>query len=137
MAGSDFNIALFIFFVPYILLEVPSNIVIKKIAPSTYLSIIVFLWGIVTVAQGLVTNFAGLVAMRFLIGVFEAGLVPGAVYIISMYYKRFELQWRLSVFLCSSIVAGSFSGLFAYALAKMDGLGGYGGSVILLVYSIN
>lgn len=40
MTGHDYNIALFIFFVPYILFEVPSNIIIKRIAPSTWLSII-------------------------------------------------------------------------------------------------
>ena len=45
MKGNQYNIALFIFFVPYILLEVPSNIIIKKIAPSTWLSFIMLSWG--------------------------------------------------------------------------------------------
>jgi hypothetical protein len=40
MTGHDYNIALFIFFVPYILFEIPSNIIIKRVAPSTWLSII-------------------------------------------------------------------------------------------------
>ncbi len=128
MEGQDYNIALFVFFIPYILLEVPSNIIIKKVAPSTWLCTIMFLWGICTIGQGLVRNFAGLVAMRFLLGIFEAGLVPGSVYLISMWYKRFELQWRLSVFFSASIIAGAFGGLFAYALAHMDGIGGYSGS---------
>jgi MFS family permease len=127
MQGQDYNIALFIFFIPYILLEVPSNIIIKKLAPSTWLCTIMFLWGVCTIGQGLVRNFAGLVAMRFLLGIFEAGLVPGSVYLISMWYKRFELQWRLSVFFSASIIAGAFGGLFAYALGNMDGVGGYSG----------
>lgn len=45
MTGHDYNIALFVFFIPYILFEVPSNIVIKRIAPSTWLSVIMILWG--------------------------------------------------------------------------------------------
>lgn len=45
LTGPQYNIALFIFFVPYILFEVPSNILLKKIAPSTWLSSIMFLWG--------------------------------------------------------------------------------------------
>ena len=45
MKGQDYNVALFIFFVPYILFEVPSNLVIRKIAPSTWLSSIMILWG--------------------------------------------------------------------------------------------
>ncbi|KAE9377036.1 major facilitator superfamily protein [Stipitochalara longipes BDJ] len=127
MVGQDYSIALFIFFIPYILLEVPSNIIIRKIAPSTWLCGIMFCWGVCTVGEGLVHNFGSLVALRFLLGIFEAGLVPGAVYLISMYYKRYELQWRLSVFFCASILAGAFGGLFAYALAHMDGIGGYSG----------
>lgn len=45
MGGNDYNVALLVFFVPYILLEVPSNIIIKNIAPSTWLSAIMTFWG--------------------------------------------------------------------------------------------
>ncbi len=45
MKGQDYNIALFVFFIPYILLEVPSNLLLKKIAPSTWLSFIMVCWG--------------------------------------------------------------------------------------------
>lgn len=77
MEKTDYNIALFVFFVPYILFEVPSNIILKRLAPSTWLSLIMVLWGISTVGMGLVNNFEGLVAMRVLLGLFEAGLFPG------------------------------------------------------------
>ena len=46
MTGNNYNIALFMFFIPYILFEVPSNIIIRKIAPSTWLSFIMVCWGI-------------------------------------------------------------------------------------------
>ncbi len=82
--------------------------------------------------------------MRFLLGIFEAGLFPGCVYLIAMYYERYELQWRMSLFFSASIIAGAFSGyvlcrpllkpkltscnsLLAYGLVKMDGVGGYEG----------
>ena len=45
MKGQDYNIALFVFFIPYILFEVPSNIMIRKVAPSTWISSIMVLWG--------------------------------------------------------------------------------------------
>lgn len=77
MRNNDYNIALFIFFIPYILFEVPSNLVLKKLAPSTWLSLIMVLWGIATVGMGLVKNFGSLIAMRVLLGFFEAGLFPG------------------------------------------------------------
>ena len=46
MKGHDYNVALFVFFIPYILFEVPSNLLIRKIAPSTWLSSIMIVWGI-------------------------------------------------------------------------------------------
>lgn len=59
-------------FIPYVLLEVPSNILLKKFKrPSTYLGILVLSWGIVMTCTGLVKNFAGLMVTRVLLGVFE------------------------------------------------------------------
>jgi hypothetical protein len=66
--------------------------------------------------------------MRFLVGISEAGLFPGksgkfytvpktgltregCIYLISMYYQRYELQWRLSLFFTASIIAGAFGGV--------------------------
>jgi len=127
MHGNDYNIALLVFFVPYILFEIPANLLLKKMAPSTWLSLIMILWGISTIGMGLVRNLGGLVAMRVLLGLFEAGLTPSCVYLISMYYKRYELQWRFTLFFTASIIAGAFGGLLAFSIAKMDGLAGYGG----------
>ncbi|KAJ5082532.1 hypothetical protein N7532_011575 [Penicillium argentinense] len=124
MKGHDYNIALFIFFIPYILFEVPCNLILKKVAPSWWISGLMTAWGIVTVCQGVTQSFGGLVACRFLLGVFEAGFMPGCVYLIAMYYKRYELQWRLNVYFSASIMAGA---LLAYAIANMAGIGGYNG----------
>jgi MFS family permease len=74
MHDTDYNIALFVFFIPYILFEVPSNLVLKHLAPSTWLSLIMVLWGVCTIGMGLVNTFEGLVAMRVLLGFFEAGM---------------------------------------------------------------
>ena len=77
MKGNDYNKALMIFFVPYIIFEVPSNILIKRLAPSTWLSGLMFCWGVSTIGLGLVKSKEGLLAMRFLLGFFEAGFYPG------------------------------------------------------------
>lgn len=77
MKGNDYNIALFIFFPSYIVFEVPSNIIIKRVKPSTWLAGIMFFWGVITVGQGLVKTNGGLQAMRFLLGLFESGFFPG------------------------------------------------------------
>ncbi|KAF2641474.1 MFS general substrate transporter [Massarina eburnea CBS 473.64] len=128
MHGSDYNVVLFVFFIPYIILEVPSNLVLKKLAPSRWLGSIMVLWGFATVGMGLVPSFRGLVAMRVLLGFFEAGLSPGKLFAFkSRYYKRYELQWRLTLFYTASIIAIGFGGLLAFAIGKMDGIAGYGG----------
>lgn len=127
MTGHDYNIALWSFFVTYILFEVPSNIILKNSRPSVFLSGIIGACGIITIGQGVTQSFGGLVACRVLIGLFEAAFVPGCVYLISMYYKRHELQWRINLFYTASILAGAFSGLLAYAIAHMSGVANYGG----------
>lgn len=73
--------------------------------------------------QGLVQNAGGLMATRFLLGVFEAGFFPAASYLLGDWYCRFEIQWRLALFYSAASLAGAFSGLLAFALDKMDGLG--------------
>ncbi|KAL4791728.1 major facilitator superfamily domain-containing protein [Aspergillus venezuelensis] len=125
MQGHQYNIALFVFFIPYILFEVPSNMLLKRIKPSWWLSGIMVGWGIITVCQGVTRSFAGLVVCRVLIGALEAGFMPGSVYLINMYYRRHELQWRLNFFFSASIFAGAVSGFLAYAIANMDNVAGY------------
>lgn len=84
-----------------------------------------FLWGITSMCMGFVHNYQALVGLRFLLGVFEAGVLPGIVYVTSMYYKRHELQRRLSILMLSTVLAGAFGGLLAYLITTRLG-GRYG-----------
>ncbi|KAL4897083.1 major facilitator superfamily domain-containing protein [Aspergillus ambiguus] len=128
MGGEQYNIALAIFFVPFILAEVPSNIILNYFKkPSTYLAALIFVWGVVMTCAGFVQNFGSLVAIRFLLGLFEAGLLPGAVLIISKWYLPNETQTRIAILYTSAASGGAFSGLLAFAIAKMDGICGYEG----------
>lgn len=81
-------------------------------------------FGVAMLAQGFVTNYAGLLATRFFLGVFEAGVFPGSFYLISFWYKRQEAQTRYTVYFSSILLASAFSGLLASAIAKMDGVAG-------------
>lgn len=78
---------------------------------ALYLSSLMFGWGIVSMSMGFVKTYHQLVALRFLLGVFEAGVMPGIIYLTSMYYKRHEFQIRMSSFLCSVVVAGAIGGV--------------------------
>ncbi|RDA89870.1 hypothetical protein CP533_6658 [Ophiocordyceps camponoti-saundersi (nom. inval.)] len=125
--GNRFNSALVIFFVSYCLFEVPSNILLKRFRPHVWLALNMFLFGFTTMMQGLVHNYAGLLACRFFLGLFETGMFPGAFYLIGMWYRRHEAQKRFSFFFSSTTLAGAFGGLLAAALGQMGGLRGYNG----------
>ncbi|QRD81843.1 major facilitator superfamily domain-containing protein [Aspergillus flavus] len=123
--------ALQIFFVPYIISDVPSNVLLKRFAPSTWISMLTFFWVrsccIACMCQGVVNNTSGLFACRFFMGLCEGGFVPGCAYLLSMYYKRHEFQKRFSLLWAAGLVAGAFGGLLAYALYHMHNLGGDSG----------
>jgi len=123
----EYNTALTMFFVPYIVCEIPSNILLKRLSPRVWLSGCMFLFGVVMVCQGLVQNYSGLLATRFFLGMFESGMFPGCFYLIGMWYKRSEAQRRYSFFFSSTTFAGGFGGLLAAAIGKMDGDRGYSG----------
>jgi sugar phosphate permease len=126
--GIQWNIVLSLFFVPYILLEVPSNILLKRFErPSLYMGTLVTTWGIIMTMHGVVTNYAGLLALRILLGVFEAGFFPGAVFLCSQWYLPRDLAARISWFYCFSALSGAFSGMAAAGIAQMNGVGGYQG----------
>lgn len=71
MNGSQYNTAVTLFFVPYTLLEVPSNIVLKMMRPSYWMAILMFAWGLVMTLMGLTSSYGGLLAGRFFLGVTE------------------------------------------------------------------
>ena len=72
LSGVQWNVVLSVFFVPYVLLEVPSNMLLKKFErPSVYLGILITAWGIIMTMMGVVKNFAGLLVTRILLGAFE------------------------------------------------------------------
>lgn len=127
LVGNQYNIASTVFFVPYIIFEIPSNMVLKKIRPSIWLPFLIVCWGIIMTCMGIVQSFSGLVACRVLLGAFEAGFFPGAVFLVSCWYRRSELQQRLALFYTASAFSGAFSGLLAYAIARMDGARGIAG----------
>ncbi|KJK94975.1 hypothetical protein H633G_01123 [Metarhizium anisopliae BRIP 53284] len=125
LSGKKFNVALLVYYASYILLEIPSNMIVKKVRPSLYMSTLMFSWGVVNMCMGFVHSYQALVGLRFMLGVFEAGVLPAIVYITSTYYKRHECQKRMSLLFCSTVVAGAFGGLLAFAIGKLGGREGF------------
>lgn len=80
LVGNQYNTALVIFFVPYILFEIPSNVILKKLKPRIWLSLCMFGFGLVTLLQGFVQNYSGLLATRFFLGLTEAGMFVSTLF---------------------------------------------------------
>ncbi|KAK5121976.1 hypothetical protein LTR85_004548 [Meristemomyces frigidus] len=124
--GNKYNMAVMVFTVAYVVCGVPANIVFRKLGPKS-LSAMMFIWGLFAMGQGFTKTWAGLVACRFMMGIFEAGFVPGCAYLIGSYYRKDEFLRRYTVFFSAAIIAGAFNGLFATLLAMADGAGGLKG----------
>lgn len=124
MTSGQYNATLSIFFVSYSVFEPLTNVLLKRLRPSVFLPIIMLLWGICMTTMGLVHNYAGLMAVRWFLGLAEAGLFPGVNYYLSCWYRRDEFGIRAATFFSAAAIAGSFGGLLAAAISKMDGVGG-------------
>lgn len=77
--------------------------------------------------SGFCSNFAGLMVCRVLLGVFEAGFFPRAVWLLAQWYPPKRTQFRMSLLYCAAAMSGAFSGLLAAGIAKMSGIAGYRG----------
>ncbi|KAG8737584.1 hypothetical protein FRC10_008040, partial [Ceratobasidium sp. 414] len=127
MKGSQYQTAVSVLFVTYLLFEVPSNLVLKKLRPSRYIAFITFTWGIVATLSGTVQSYGGLIACRLILGLFEAGLFPGMAVYLTFWYTRKELALRIGYLFVSAAFAGAFGGLLATAIGRMDGVAGQRG----------
>jgi MFS family permease len=92
--GNRYTIVLVLFFPTYAILELPSNIILRRIGSANWLSFIALSWGAVMIGQGFVKSWITLGICRLLLGAFEAGFFPGCVYLIACWYRRFEVQKR-------------------------------------------
>ncbi|KAJ3546755.1 hypothetical protein NM208_g1851 [Fusarium decemcellulare] len=136
MSGTEFNTTVSILFVGYVLMQVPSNMLITKVKPGIYMSAWMLVWAVVSGCTALVKNYEGLLVCRFFLGITEAPFYPGATYILSIFYTRKEVAARIALLYCAQILATGFSGLIAAGIfAGMDGLKGIEEDVALLSYA--
>ncbi|KIK67518.1 hypothetical protein GYMLUDRAFT_257389 [Collybiopsis luxurians FD-317 M1] len=123
-----YNIVVCISFIPFILLEIPSNLVIHKLNSSrVYISIMAILWGLVLLGSGFVKTWGQLAACRALMGIFEAGFYPGLFFVMSTWYTRYELQIRIAIVNTSSLFISGFGAILAYGLSRLNGKSGIAG----------
>jgi D-galactonate transporter len=114
-----------IFYLGYLLFEVPSNLLLERVGARKTLARIALLWGVTSIAMMLVKTVAVFYLLRFLLGVFEAGLYPGVILYLTYWFparRRAKMTgWFMTSVPLAGIVGGPISGWI------MGVMGGYGG----------
>ncbi|KAN0135408.1 MFS general substrate transporter [Lactarius tabidus] len=127
LTGLRYNIIAALFYIPYCLVEVPSNILLRVFSPSRWIPSIMIGWGTVTTLMCLVNSYRGLAITRFFLGLTEGGLFPGLAYYVSLWYPRQLQAKRIALFISIATVGGGFGGIFAYGIERLDGKAGLRG----------
>ncbi|KAL1922809.1 uncharacterized protein VTP21DRAFT_9185 [Calcarisporiella thermophila] len=124
LEGNQFNWALSVFNLGYILFMLPSNLVLTKLTPRKWIPLIMVVWGCIEIGTTFCKNFFQLVFARFFLGIAEAGLFPGIIFVLSLWYKRSEQNLRFALFAAASALAGAFGGFLSYIITRFNGFYG-------------
>ncbi|KAM3446832.1 hypothetical protein MY3296_009304 [Beauveria thailandica] len=123
LSGDRFNVVLALFFVTYIVFEIPANLMCQKFGPRIWLSLITFGFGVATVGTSFTHSYPSVLGCRLLLGMFEAGVQPGLLYTYSQFYRRHEMASRWGIKAVGGSVAGAFGGLLGSALGNVPKFG--------------
>lgn len=134
LTDTQYSIILLIFFVSYVVFEVPANMLLSRVRPSVFLACLCLVWGGIAASMGAVQSWQALAGVRFALGIIEAGFAPGVAFFLSSWYKQHELAKRFSVYYTATAVSGAFSGLLAGVITdNLDGARGLDGWRWLLI----
>lgn len=127
LTALQFGLASGIFFIGYILLEVPSNLALHKFGARRWLARIMISWGIVSLLFTWVSSVEGLYTLRLLLGIAEAGFFPGAILYLSMWVPGRHRSKILSLFYLAQPLTVVFGAPLAASLIQQHGLFGMEG----------
>jgi MFS family permease len=97
----------------------PANIALRRLGPKYWLPVLTLGFGIVTMCHAFVRSYNGLIVCRILLGMFEAGVLPGIIYTLSMVYRRHQLTTRMGWLNGIVVLSGAFGGLLATGFSRI------------------
>ncbi|KAI0008782.1 MFS general substrate transporter [Xylariaceae sp. FL0662B] len=124
---SQWAWTLSIFSYSYMVFEPTNTLMMKVFSPSKWMFVLILAWGISACSSSAAQDFKGMMCARFAIGLAEAGFFPAVLYHMAFWYKPSEMPQRIAIFYSVGQLAPAVSGLLAYAIGFMDGLGGLPG----------
>ncbi len=118
-----------IFFIGYLLFEVPSNMILAKIGARTWIARIMITWGLVACLQAVISNETLFYFFRFLLGVAEAGFFPGIILYLTQWfpssYRAGIVAWFMTAVAAAGVIGGPVSGMILDAMNTFAGIRGW------------
>jgi MFS transporter, ACS family, tartrate transporter len=127
ISSTVFGLAAGIFFLSFVVLEIPSNLLLHRFGARLWMGRIMISWGIVATLTAFVWDGASLVVARILLGVGEAGFFPGVVYLLACWFPERDHGRAMGVFLLGIVVAAVIGGPISGGLLELDGMLGLEG----------
>jgi MFS transporter, ACS family, tartrate transporter len=116
-----------IFFLGYVLCEIPSNLILARVGARTWIARIMVSWGLIACAMMFIRGPVSLVGLRFLLGAAEAGFFPGMIYYLTLWYPEAERARAVARFMLAIPLSGVVGGPVSGALLELHGTAGLSG----------
>ncbi len=137
LTASEYGLAAGAFFWSYVLFQFPANLMLARIGARAWISIIMAMWGVFSTGTAFVTGETSFVAVRFLLGIAEAGFFPGVAYFMTCWFPAFYRGRMMGIFYAFGALSGVLGGPLGGNLLKLDGwLGVAGWQWIFLVEGV-
>jgi MFS transporter, ACS family, tartrate transporter len=133
LGPSAYGLAAGIFFIGYFLCEIPSNIALAKVGARKWLGRIMITWGLVAIAMAGVSGAKSLYALRFVLGVAEAGLLPGVMFYLARWIPGRARGTTLSVLMATTAIAYVIGAPLSTWLMSFNGVLGLKGWQLMFV----
>ncbi|PCH37504.1 MFS general substrate transporter [Wolfiporia cocos MD-104 SS10] len=116
--NNKWTLALSVFYVGYCILEMPANVLQRRIGANRFFFMSLTFWGLSSLSFVYAKGYIGLLVLRVLLGIGEAGYYAGMVYYLSFWYKRNEMAMRISICMTGTY-PGAISSLIAFGLVRV------------------
>lgn len=117
-----------IFFIGYFLFELPSNLLLQRFGARKWISRIMVSWGVVSIMMCTVHTPLAFYVLRFLLGVSEAGLLPGVIFFLISWLPRIRRSRFIAIIYSASALSGIVGGpLSGFLMERLNNVGGFGG----------
>ncbi|KAL4969849.1 major facilitator superfamily domain-containing protein [Aspergillus stella-maris] len=124
---DQFNVGQQMLSLGIVVTEIPSNMILYRVGPGKWLTLQLFLFGIVSTFQAFQRGYGAFIATRFLLGITESGFIPGGLWTLSTWYTRTETAKRVMIFYFGNQIGQASAKLLAYGILHMRGVGGQTG----------